>query len=104
MNRFWLTYDLSNPDVYDSLYKWIARHSEEPEECGGTTITFLYNGDIKDLKANLEKNVKNIENEKIYIIYKKEDGRPVGKFIWGKRNRKNPWDSYLVQDVVGEDL
>lgn len=98
MTRYWLTYDLDNPNTYDYLYKWIAKTVPDTVECGGTTVSFIYSGNLETLKKDLLDNVANITREKIYIVYKKETGGYAGQFLWGKRNIKTPWDIYLVQE------
>lgn len=94
--RYWLSYDIRTPETYEPLYRWLAEINAK--ECGNSVATFIFDGDTNALKENLKQNIPAITSEKIYVIYSRKDKfGTVGIFLWGNRNKTNPWDIYAIE-------
>lgn len=94
----WLSYDLGVDGDYNGLYMWLD--SNEARECGDSIAAIMnyeYDSDITtELLNDLKKNVTLRKSDRIYLIYKKDDGGYKGKFIYGKRKR-SPWEGYAIE-------
>ncbi|MDM8526337.1 hypothetical protein QUF80_23405 [Desulfococcaceae bacterium HSG8] len=101
--RYWLSYDISNPDTYEYLYEWLDNH--EAVECGNNVASFVCDKKIKTLKEDLANNAKISDNDRIYIVFKNQDGKLKGKFLFGKRKKTSHWHGYglLNEDIEDED-
>jgi hypothetical protein len=98
----WMSYDLGIQGDYEGLYRWLAGH--EAKECGDgmAAFSFAYRADlIKELTADLKKNVDVKKRARIYVVSQKDE-KPVGKFVIGGR-KDAPWTGYAVQSDDGED-
>lgn len=90
----WLSYDLGIDGDYESLYYWLDSH--EAKECGDNIAAFYFKKQediLLEIKDSIEKSVNMRDKDRIYIVYKKNDGKYAGKFIFGKR-KSAPWDGY----------
>ena len=92
--RVWLSYDLPVPGDYKGLYSclddWAAK------ECGSNVATFLLdqNCDIfETVQSTLAERVNLGDRSRIYLITKGENGKYIGKFLFGHR-QGTPWAGY----------
>lgn len=104
----WLSYDLGAKGDYEGLYVWLDNH--EAKECGNSIAYVLWedNG-IADISEQIRNSLlENFEYDKkkdrIYIIYRKNDGEKItGKFIFGSR-KANPWEGFgPCEEEAAED-
>ena len=104
----WLSYDLDlvNGD-YDGLFTLLDRLNAK--ECGTNLAFFKIEADDENVeekvKQLIESNVKLTKNDRIYVIYKKEN-KVKGKFLFGKRKINPPWKGFahvLEEDISDED-
>ncbi|MDR3226368.1 MAG: hypothetical protein LBT56_01685 [Prevotellaceae bacterium] len=101
----WISYDLGIRGDYSGLYQWLANH--DAIECGNGIAVFKVNINenedlIEKLKSEIIENVEIRNGERLYVIYKKNDGKIAGKFLFGNR-KGNPWEEYK-QTPVQEDV
>jgi hypothetical protein len=97
-NRIWLSYDLGVDGDYDGLYSWLDRLGAV--ECGESSASMVYNRPLRKghdlvelIRSDLKKNVKLRVRDRVYLIYKKPDGKILGKFLFGSR-KAAPWTGY----------
>jgi len=102
MPFYWITYDFSNPDSFEDFYKWLASLPNDAKECGINTVLVDFDGDLDLLKTSLLEEVQHIDKERVYIVRTKEDAAS-GRFLFGKRKKRNPWDVYATVDDVEDD-
>lgn len=97
--RFWLSYDLGIDGDYDGIYGWLD--SLGAVECGDSTCSFLLDIGSKEpdasVRAALKKQVNLRKRDRIYLIWRREDGTVTGRFITGSR-RRAPWSGYALQE------
>lgn len=101
----WISFDLGVKGDYEGMYRWLDEH--EARECGDS-VAFLR---VKVPKANivkfftdeLRKAVALDNRSRIYIIFKKADGKVSGKWIIGGR-RPPPWAGYAPTEPTPEDV
>ena len=94
-NMIWLSYDLGVDGDYENLYYWLDSHNAR--ECGDSIATFVYeySGNIVDeIKSEIEDTIDLRKKDRFYLIYKSEDGKFKGSFLFGKRKR-SPWAGYV---------
>ncbi|MDR1984181.1 MAG: hypothetical protein LBQ28_05095 [Prevotellaceae bacterium] len=101
----WLSYDLGIKGDYSGLYQWLD--SLNALECGNNVAFFkiTINKDenlIEKLKSEICQNIEIKNGERFYVVYKKEDGKYAGKYIFGNR-KANPWEGYK-QTPSSEDI
>ncbi len=96
-----MNYDISNPENYEPLYRFLAK--VKAQECGASSVFFAFDGDKSALNTEILATVPGIKSEKIYIIFKEDDGSK-GMFLFGGRNQRNPWDKYAVTDNPDPDV
>lgn len=98
--RFWMSYDLGIDGDYDGLYS--ALDSLNAVECGDSTCSFELDTGKKDLPAAVlafvKKHAKLRTKDRLYLIWRKDNGSVTGRFIAGKR-RRAPWAGYAVQSL-----
>ncbi len=99
----WLSYDLGVKGDYQSLYAWLDNH--KAVECGDSLAVIKYEvleGETlpEKLKQDLELNITFSKTDRVYVIWKSDDGNNKGRFIFGKR-KASPWEGY--GDFVSED-
>jgi hypothetical protein len=99
----WLSYDLGVKGDYPGLYAWLDNHGAS--ECGDSVAFFRYEGSSSDdlltsLKAELEAAVELARTDRVYVVFKADDGKMKGRFIVGKR-KAAPWQGY--GDAITED-
>ncbi|MBS0588564.1 MAG: hypothetical protein JSS37_11575 [Proteobacteria bacterium] len=99
----WISYDLGVKGDYPSLYAWLDNH--KAKECGDSVAYLKYelSQDEKlaeKLKKELASCVNFAKTDRVYIIFKIEDGTTKGQFIFGKR-KASPWEGY--GDALTED-
>lgn len=101
--NLWISYDLGINGDYESLYTWLA--SQHAEECGDSVAylpKYEYQGDVVNaLRRDLAREVNLGKRARIYAIFKKSDGTPKGKFLYGGR-KLAPWHGY--EPSSGEDV
>ena len=100
----WLSYDLGVKGDYEGLYAWLDDH--EAIECGDSVSFFNFTVKkqenlVEELKNDLSKSVQLSKRDRIYVIWKNDDDKIKGKFIFGKR-KASPWEGYGTQET-GED-
>ena len=103
--RVWLSFDLGINGDYHGMYELLDK--QEASECGSSFASFIYTYEnilIEELKQEIIENI-NIDNrDRVYIIYKNEKERTVGRFIIGKR-KKPPWLGYAqgISDEIDSE-
>jgi len=101
---FWISYDFGLKGDYESIYTWLDSH--DAKECGDSFAyikKYSFKSDfIEELKADLSTNVNLKKKDRIYIIYKKDDGSISGLFLYGSRKR-NPWEGFASGTGESED-
>lgn len=93
----WIAYDIGIDGDYENLYSWLDSH--DARECGNSiaALYFDYKEDLAaELKSDLNDNVVIKNENRIYLIYRDQDGRMKGKFIFGRR-KPSPWMGYAVR-------
>lgn len=102
MQSYWVNFEFNNIAAETSFKKWLAKNNAE--ECGNNNSAFFkFNGDIEDLKKELE-NIRSIDKQKIYIITKNKQNIISGSFMFGNRNIINSWTQYKTlpnEDDIG---
>lgn len=99
----WLSYDLGVNGDYENFYRWLDVH--QAKECGDSVALLAYptRGNlINNLKADLKKNIRLRERDRIYVGYKSDDGTLKGQFIFGGR-KPAPWKGYADQREMAVD-
>jgi hypothetical protein len=100
----WLTFDLGIRGDYESMYRFLDTHNAK--ECGDRVAVFSYEfeGDlIAKLTEDLRSKVEFNSRSRIYVIYRREDGKPRGRFVVGKR--KSPiWTGFGTNVFEEEDV
>ena len=94
--RFWLSFDLGVKGDYLGLYAWLDNH--DAVECGDGVASFILECSNRDaageeLMEAISSNVNLAASDRIYVIYRLDDGTVRGKFMHGKR-KANPWEGY----------
>ncbi len=100
----WMSFDLGFDGDYENLYHWLDTHSAV--ECGEHCAFFKFEAKrdaATELKTSLSKSIKFRKKDRVYLIWRKDDGTLKGKFIVGGR-RRSPWTGYAVveKDAVDE--
>jgi hypothetical protein len=101
----WLSYDLSVKGDYEGLYAWLDDIGAK--ECGDSLAFFNYeiSSDedlIEALKKEIKENVSLTKRDRIYIIFRCDDGNLKGKFLFGKR-KSAPWTGYGSKQTEPEE-
>ncbi len=101
----WLSYDLSIKGDYEGLYSWLD--DQNAKECGDSLAFF--NFDIKKdehladkLKQEIENSVSLSKRDRIYIIYRDDNNKLKGTFLFGGR-KSAPWTGYGIKQVVVDE-
>ena len=90
----WISFDLGVSGDYEGMYAWLDNHGAK--ECGDSLAVIEYKpvGDvIAELKNDIEQTVQVNKNSRLYIVYKSDDGKMKGSFLYGKR-KQSPWTGY----------
>lgn len=93
----WISYDLGINGDYENLYSWLDQY--EARECGNNiaALHFEYEKELFDeLKEDILNKINLKEGDRIYLVFKSEDGLLKGKFIVGRR-KPSPWKGFAVQ-------
>lgn len=92
MTSFWLSYDLGVGGDYPGLYQWLDDH--KAVVCGNSIAFFRMEVSEKEgfklLKKELEDHVKLAPSNVLYAIGTNEEGKIIGRFLYGKR-KAAPW-------------
>lgn len=101
----WMSYDLGVQGDYSHLYEWLDDLGAV--ECGNSVAFFKYEctsleKSLEELKQDLMAKVSLNPQNRIYVVFQKEKGSFVGRFIFGKR-KANPWEGYSKQGETEED-
>ncbi len=106
----WLSYDL---DLIAGDFKGLFEllDSLDAKECGECLAFFKIEVSSEEnfeseLKQLIEKHVDLTEEDRIYIIFSKEENgkkKTVGKFLFGRRKKSPPWKGYAAVDVGEEE-
>lgn len=102
----WISYDLGVKGDYDSLYAYLDNH--KAVECGDS-LAFLYvEFDGTDaafemkIKGEIKEAVRLQKTDRVYIVYRRNDKRVGGKFLFGNR-KSSPWQGFGHQEAVEDD-
>jgi hypothetical protein len=102
--RIWLSYDLGVDGDYDGIYRWLD--GKDAVECGDSCASMMVDSGTRAtdeiVKMDLRKSVKLRARDRVYLIYKKRDGKWSGKFIYGGR-KAAPWAGFAVTEEVEPD-
>ncbi len=101
IKTIWISYDLGVKGDYSSFYAWLDNH--KASECGDSLAVLKYevtrDDDIPEkLKQDLESNVTFGKTDRVYVIWKNNDGTNKGRFIIGNR-KASPWQGYGATEV-----
>lgn len=84
----WLSYDLGVNRDYENLYYWLDCHNAN--ECGDSVVAFFYEHDgnmVDEIKNEIKSNIGLRKKDRFYLIYKSQDEKFKGIFLFGKRKR-----------------
>jgi hypothetical protein len=90
----WISFDLGVSGDYEGLYAWLDTHAAK--ECGDSVAVIEYQPRadvIAELKSEIGEAVELNKKSRIYAIYKSEDGKMKGSFVYGTR-KQAPWTGY----------
>jgi hypothetical protein len=89
--RYWLCFDIGLTAQYEKLFAWLDEH--DAKECGDNFATFLHEKPYERLAQELQKLLKG--RSRAYLIGPPDPvkGRPVGRFISGRR-KAPPWTGF----------
>lgn len=92
----WLSYDLGVKGDYPSLYTWLDNH--KANECGDSIAVIKYEvaegEDLPNkLKLELVEAIDFGKTDRVYLIWRSNEGLLAGRFIIGKR-KAAPWKGY----------
>lgn len=99
----WLSYDLGVKGDYNALYAYLDNLGAV--ECGDNVGFFQMefsgtDAELEDkIRADLHSVVRFSKADRLYLVYRKHDGKVGGKFIVGGR-RASPWQGYGRQDAA----
>ena len=98
--RIWISFDLGVKGDYPGMYAWLDNH--DAVECGDSFASLFVectnrNTVEKELLAELTDSVNLASNDRVYVIYRRENGLAKGTFLHGKR-KANPWAGYGTHD------
>lgn len=84
LRLIWLSYDLGVKGDYPGLYAWLDNHGAS--ECGDSVAFFKYEAASSDdlltsLKTELEAAVALGRTDRVYVVFKADDGKMKGRFI-----------------------
>lgn len=104
--RFWLNYDFGIDGDYEALYQWLD--TIEAVECGDGSASFLFTANVKTSSSDVLKHIKKVvklrKRDRLYLIWRKENGKMTGEFIHGHRKRA-PWAGYAISSTgIDEEL
>ena len=91
----WISFDLGVNGDYEGMYAWLDTHSAR--ECGDSVAFVEYEVRTTDLVPTLKRDLKTSvelgKKSRIYIIYRNDDGKVKGSFLFGSR-KQAPWTGY----------
>jgi hypothetical protein len=97
----WITFDLGVNGDYEGMYAWLDSH--HARECGDSVAFLEYEAKrnlISELKADLKRSVSTKKKNRVYVIYKSDEGKLKGEFLFGGR-KKSPWTGYGAPEEMG---
>jgi hypothetical protein len=97
--RIWISFDLGADGDYAGMYAWLDSHNAV--ECGDSMASLLVDCESRgtvesDVLAELQANVQLKENDRIYLLYRREDNMTKGTFLVGNR-KESPWKGKINQ-------
>lgn len=100
-----MSYDLGVQGDYPHLYEWLDDLGAV--ECGNSVAYFKFECSslenlIDELKINLIGKVSLKPQNRIYVVFRKDEATLAGRFIFGKR-KANPWEGYSKNGETAED-
>jgi hypothetical protein len=90
----WVSFDLGVAGDYEGMYSWLASH--DAQECGDNLAFINYSpkADLVDeIKKEIKRSVETNKKTRVYVIYRSEEGKVKGTFLFGAR-RQPPWTGY----------
>jgi hypothetical protein len=101
----WISFDLGVRGDYEGLYAWLDEHGAK--ECGDSLAVLSYRHDRRTVADTIKKEIKDRvkvdQRTRIYIIYRDNEGKNKGEFIFGRR-RGAAWAGYApAPATVDED-
>lgn len=102
----WLSYDLGVKGDYDSLYAYLDNAGAV--ECGDNLAFFQvdFSGTDAELEAKITQELTSSltlgKNDRIYLIYRRSDGKIGGKFLFGSR-KATPWQGFGQHETSEDD-
>lgn len=100
VKTIWISYDLGVRGDYEGLFQFLGEANAK--ECGSNLGVFTFevkNDLLTELKEAIRQHMNLDKRSRIYVMYTKPDGKPTGKFIFGKR-KSPPWTGY---GTVGDE-
>lgn len=98
MNKaIWLSFDLGVAGDYDSLYAYLD--NVDAVECGDNLAFFniAFSGTDAELEMKIEHDLTSgmtlAKNDRIYVVFRRTDGKVTGKFLVGSR-KASPWQGF----------
>jgi hypothetical protein len=99
----WISFDLDFKGDYEGMYEWLDAHNAR--DCGENLAALdrPYAGDpLPALKRSLGSKMTFGKRDRVYVIFKNQAGRFVGRFLIGKR-RRAPWTGASFQESGDDD-
>jgi hypothetical protein len=90
----WVSFDLGVSGDYEGMYAWLDNRAGK--ECGDSLAVIQFEPQrdlVSELKNDLGNSVELNKKSRIYIVYKSDDGKVKGTFLYGTR-RQAPWTGY----------
>ena len=90
----WISFDLGVSGDYEGMYAWLDSHGAK--ECGDNVAAIEFeprNDVVAELKSNIQESVTLDKKSRIYVIYRSEDGKMKGAFLFGRRKQAS-WTGY----------
>ena len=97
----WLSFDLGVSGDYEGMYSWLDHH--DAIECGDSLAFLQYEPKenlVEEIKRDIQNTVElNEKKNRVYLIYRSEDLKMKGIFLFGSR-KKAPWTGYAPSEEV----
>lgn len=95
MNRgVWIYFDLGVQGDYEGMFAWLDSH--RAHECGENLafVRYEFTEDLfEEIKADMVDSVELKRKDRVYVVFKDDAEKVVGKFLYGRRMRA-PWTGY----------
>lgn len=106
LKTIWISFDLGVKGDYSGLYRWLD--NSDAVECGDSLacvrLEIPEGTDPAEFVAEeIEEIVDLSKSDRIYAIWRNDDGKIKGRFLFGKR-KASPWQGYGDNADVEDDI